>query len=369
MRIRRRRRYTLALAIAACVLGMLTAIVALTLPFWADLEEDLAAPIALLAATLSATPLLHLSSHQTSSQSGPETHLFTAIATTGCGRPAPTRPGMTTVDRLSVGALTRDYRLHVPSTYQPRLKTALVLSFHGHGSTAVLQEQRTGLSHLADLRHFITVYPQGAIGPDGQTGWNTGRRKDPSVDDVSFVDHLITALQRSLCIDPQRIYAAGYSNGGGMTAILACEFSSRIAAFAPVAGDYYPQPGGCHPNHPASLLEIHGTADAVNPYGGSAALRYPAVGAWLAAWAQRDGCVQEPIVTTVGQGVTMEEWLGCKGDAVILHYRLSGVGHVWPEIASNATSGSNTASGFDASTAIWTFFSQRTLSSEQAPAA
>ncbi len=59
MRIRRRRRYTLALAIAACVLGMLTAIVALTLPFWADLEEDLAAPIALLAATLSATPLLH----------------------------------------------------------------------------------------------------------------------------------------------------------------------------------------------------------------------------------------------------------------------------------------------------------------------
>jgi polyhydroxybutyrate depolymerase len=116
-------------------------------------------------------------------------------------------------------------------------------------------------------------------------------------------------------------------------------------------------------------LEIHGTADAINPYGGSAALRYPAVGAWLAAWAQRDGCAQNPIVTTVGQGVTMEEWLGCKGNAVILHYRLAGAGHVWPEIASNATSGSNTASGFDASTAIWTFFSQRTLSSEQAPAA
>jgi poly(3-hydroxybutyrate) depolymerase len=68
-------------------------------------------------------------------------------------------------------------------------------------------------------------------------------------------------------------------------------------------------------------------------------------------------------------GVTMEEWLGCEGNAVIQHYRLSGVGHVWPEIASNATSGSNSASGFDASTAIWTFFAQRTLSPEQAPAA
>jgi polyhydroxybutyrate depolymerase len=66
--------------------------------------------------------------------------------------------------------------------------------------------------------------------------------------------------------------------------------------------------------------------------------------------------------------VTMEEWLGCKGDTVILHYRLSGIGHVWPGIASNATSGSNTSSAFDASTAIWTFFSQRTLTTQRAAA-
>jgi polyhydroxybutyrate depolymerase len=76
--------------------------------------------------------------------------------------------------------------------------TPLVLSFHGHGSTAALQEQRTGLSRLADLRRFIAVYPQGVTGPDRQTGWNTGRRKDPPVDDVRFVDGLLSALQRSL---------------------------------------------------------------------------------------------------------------------------------------------------------------------------
>src|SRR5262245_30351184 len=141
MRIRRGR-YTLALAIVACVIGMLAAIVALALQSWTDLEEDLeedlAAPIASLAATLGAPPLLHLSSHQTSSQSGPEAHLFTAIATTGCGHPAPSRTGTTTVGRLTVGTLTRDYLLHVPSTYQPKLEAALVLSFHGHGSTAAL---------------------------------------------------------------------------------------------------------------------------------------------------------------------------------------------------------------------------------------
>jgi polyhydroxybutyrate depolymerase len=261
-----------------------------------------------------------------------------------------------------VGALTREYRLHLPSTYQSKLKTALVLSFHGHGSTAILQEEQTGLSQLADLRHFIAVYPQGVIGPDGQTGWNTARKKDPSVDDVGFVDRLLGTLQRSFCIDPERIYATGFSNGGGMTATLACEFSGRIAAFAPVAGDYYPQPSGCHPNHPVSLLEIHGTADTVNAYGGSADLRYPAVGAWLATWAQRDGCTVEPIVTEVGHGVTLQKWSSCSGNVVIMHYRLAGVGHIWPVAKSNNAAGPSTAVSFDASTAIWTFFSQRTLS-------
>ena len=154
-----------------------------------------------------------------------------------------------------------------------------------------------------------------------------------------------------------------------MTAILACEFSSRIAAFAPVAGDYYPQPGGCHPTHPVSLLEIHGTADSVNPYEGSAELRYPAVGAWLAAWAQRDGCVQKPVVTMAGQGVAIEEWRSCNGGVVVLHYQLSGVGHIWPGATSAATSNSGTATTFDASTAIWAFFSQRTLSPQRVSAA
>src|SRR5690349_17362692 len=140
MRIRRER-YRLALAIAACTLGLLAAAVALTLPAWADLEEDLAAPIALLAATLSATPLIHISSHQAPPQPGQELHPFTAIATTGCGRPAMSMPGTTTVGRLAAGSLARSYRLHLPIAYQSTVKTPLVLSFHGHGSTALLQEE------------------------------------------------------------------------------------------------------------------------------------------------------------------------------------------------------------------------------------
>lgn len=43
------------------------------------------------------------------------------------------------------------------------------------------------------------------------------------------------------CLDSSRIYAAGKSNGGGLTGLLACDkkLSTQIAAFAPVSGAFY----------------------------------------------------------------------------------------------------------------------------------
>jgi polyhydroxybutyrate depolymerase len=259
---------------------------------------------------------------------------------------------------VRVGTLERTYRLHLPVTYETSMPTPLVLSFHGHGSSAEVDERLTGLSHLADLHHFIAVYPQGVVGPDGLTGWNTGRAQDPVADDPLFVATLLTQLQGVLCVDPQRIYATGFSNGGGMTAVVACVLASRIAAFAPVAGDYYPPSGGCHPARPVPLLEIHGTLDSINPYGGSEQKGYPAVEAWLHTWAQRDGCVGGPSITANG-GVVAQEWRDCQDGVVVLHYQLVGSGHVWPGAALSARRArlGTPDTDFDATAAIWSFVS------------
>jgi polyhydroxybutyrate depolymerase len=307
--------------------------------------------------------------------------IATAIATmpipsAGCGAVSPIQPGTSAAETLRVGALDRRYRLHVPVGYQPGIATPLVLNFHAHTSNAQLAERSTRFSQLADLHHFIVVYPQGVVGPDGSTGWNTGRGKDPSVDDLGFVDALLTHVQGMLCVDPRRIYATGFSNGGGFVAVLACDRADRIAAFAPVAGDYYPQPGGCHPTQTVSVLEIHGTADTINPYGGSTQLRYPSVGTWLTSWATRDGCDSSPSTTTAQAGVTALEWSDCRSGARVLHYRLIGVGHVWPmgpaseSALSTPTASASDPSGttrpepFDATTAIWSFFSQTELNAD-----
>jgi poly(3-hydroxybutyrate) depolymerase len=58
---------------------------------------------------------------------------------------------------------------------------------------------------------------------------------------VAFTMEMLDHFEERYCIDSSRVYAAGKSNGGGFTNLLACDAaaSKRIAAFAPVSGAYY----------------------------------------------------------------------------------------------------------------------------------
>lgn len=309
----------------------------------------------------------------------------TPIATTGCGTTPPTPPGTTRQQSLFVGHRTRSYLVHIPAGYDSATPTPLVLSFHGHGSSDYAQERATGLSLVADQQHFVAVYPQGLVGPDGRDGWNTGRFRDPPANDVGFVSALLNHLQGTLCVDARRMYATGFSNGGGFTAILACDFSARFAAFGIVSGDYYPQRGGCHPADTVSLVEVHGTADHVNPYNGSTVRRYPPVQTWLIDWALRDGCVSSSTVEALRKDITTQTWNHCRDGAVLMHYKLIGGQHAWPtsgivlaSSASPANSGRDTLAPsvhyhpplkmahvdvtFAASQVIWSFLAQHALS-------
>ncbi len=256
--------------------------------------------------------------------------VVTARPSTGCGKVPPVAAGTTAKESLKVLGLTREYRLHLPAGYEPSRPLPLVLAFHGHGNSAAVFERVTGFSKVADAQSFIVVYPQGAVGPDHRTGWNTSRPKDPKVNDRLFISELLNTLQSQLCVNPKRIYATGFSNGGGFTAVLACDFSARIAAFASVSGEYYPQPGGCEPARPVPLLEIHGTDDGTVPYEGSNRLGYPSVSQWLEQWAARNHCSPAPRVFYHQGLVTGSEWTACAENASVIHYTIVGGRHIWP---------------------------------------
>ena len=288
------------------------------------------------------------------------TIVTTAISSAGCGKPVPAPPGKSVYETLFSGGLTRTYLLHVPTGYQASSSAAVVLDFHGHGSNASQQEHHSGMSLLSDQQGFIAVYPQGVVGPDGRTGWATGARESPQVNDVLFVSDLLNHLQAIFCIDPRRIYATGFSNGGGMTNVLACTLAGRLAALAPVSGSYPPYPGGCHPVRPVPLLEIHGTADPIVPYNGSARKRSLLILAWLQEWATRDGCTRGPMVFYKQANVTGLEWTDCQGNATVIHYRIQGEGHIWPHVTFNVPGGT-AVSSLSASALIWSFFQQHPL--------
>lgn len=277
-----------------------------------------------------------------------------------CGQPAPEVPGTSSDQTLVSSGVARTYRLHLPVGYDSGRAWPVVLAFHGDSGSAGGTEGSIKLSELADRDAFVAVYPQGAIGRDGSTTWATGGPIDPAVDDVAFVEALLDRLEETVCVDTRRIYATGFSSGGSITGILACEMAGRIAAFAPVSGAFYPRSRPCLPARPVPILEIHGNGDPIVPYTGGTRDDLPPILGWLRQWALRDGCTAGPDSFFQDGDATGLQWTGCAQDATVVHYRIEGGGHAWPG-AAGADSQANATWTLDASALIWQFFQAHTL--------
>jgi polyhydroxybutyrate depolymerase len=234
------------------------------------------------------------------------------------------------------GQPVRSYRLHVPQGYDPGTRLPLLLDLHGFGGSAQGEEQASGYDVLADRMGFMAVYGQSLSSAHG-AGWASTRPMDLGIDELGYFAALLNQLQRQFCVDERRVYVTGFSNGGGMTDMLACYLSGRVAAVAPVSGNYYIESKGtgCHPARPVPLLEIHGTADSAVPYDGAGRVES---GGWpllpipqfLAAWAARDGCGNAPSTFLDSPEVTGLRWDGCRGGVSVVHYRWNGGGHGAP---------------------------------------
>ena len=172
---------------------------------------------------------------------------------------------------LQSGGKARQAVLHLPAATSGHA-LALLVAFHGWGSSGGQFERETGFDALANRQGFAVLYPSSA----GPSWAISGPRTD-----VTFTTRLLAHLEALTCIDARRLYVTGLSNGAGMAARLACEASPLIAGVVPMAG-YYGALAQCEPASPESLLEVHGTADTVVPYdaegahGGGTALGYAA---------------------------------------------------------------------------------------------
>ena len=228
-----------------------------------------------------------------------------------------------------------------------------MLNFHGFGGTADRHLRFADMRPLADSGTFILVYPQGTL-LDGSPHWNAGLKTDRNksdADDFGFVEALIDEISSDYNIDPARVYACGYSNGAFFSYALACYHSDKIAAIGSVAGTMMAETyNECNPSHPTAMVNIHGTSDAVVPYGGTEGLK--SIDAVLAYWTGFNNTSATPTVNRITDGATtIERHSYTDGDKNTSgeHYKVINGGHVWFDINYE---GANT------SALIWNFVSR-----------
>jgi polyhydroxybutyrate depolymerase len=179
----------------------------------------------------------------------------------------------------------------VPQQADGSTPLPLVLNFHGLGSNARQEALYTGIDAAADAHGFIAVTPDGTGEP---RHWNLVR--GGAVDDAGFVRALIDAVSAELCVDPQRVYTMGISDGAFFSSTLACDLNDRLAAVAVVAGEPFVA-ARCAGKQALPYLAFHGTADGLVPFEGGVGTRFaiPLRGARdnMKDWAKFNGCAPE----------------------------------------------------------------------------
>ncbi len=222
--------------------------------------------------------------------------------------------------------VTRRYLLYVPKTYDPSKPTPLVISMHAGALWPAAQMEISQWNRVADEHGFIVVYPAGTSFPQV---WHMGRSLGR---EVRFISDLIDKLQAEYNIDPNRIYADGMSNGGGMAFALSCKLSDRIAAVGAVAAAQMLEWDRCGDPRPVPTVAFHGTADP-SYQGGSFLIvpgTLPNIRDWTARVARRNQCKGDPSDTRISPSVRRLAYTNCAENADVVLYSVEGGGHTWP---------------------------------------
>jgi len=225
----------------------------------------------------------------------------------------------------------------------------LMMCFHGGSGTAEGQLYTGDLRDKADEDRFVLVYPQALPDPNdgGSANWQVVTSGElPFTEpnphsDIDFVSNLIDEMQLLHNVDPSRIYAMGYSNGGGFVYDLACRLNDKVTGVGAVARTMYAESyANCDVNHPTPIVTILGTNDFISSYDGityAGTLYYHSSDAGNDLWIDLNGLQATAQVTALddtnpadGSTVELYEWTDDAGCRELAHYKVVGGDHDWP---------------------------------------
>ena len=258
---------------------------------------------------------------------------------------------------LEIDGARREYVLHIPDASPAASGLPLIINFHGFGDCAIDYAQSVGnfygLNDLADEAGFVVAYPQAMVREKGDPYWEPGDVGDNiEINDVLFTRHLVADIATKVSISHDRVFAAGYSNGGMMAYDLACVASDIFPAVGIMSGVMLADT--CNSAGATSIVHFHGIADDVIPLDGSG--DFPSVLENIEFWRDHNDISAESLVTTsLGSGaVTRNSYTGGRENTAVALYVINREygkegGHVWF---------SETIDGLTPNQILWQFLSE-----------
>ena len=238
-------------------------------------------------------------------------------------------------------AASGSYRIVLPPQAARERPIGAIMYFHGYQGSAEETIADPGLLAVARRLGVALIAPDGA----GHS-WSYPGSPARYRDEFAFVGQVLDDVVARFPVDPRRVLASGFSQGGSMVWYLACRMPQRFSAFAPIAGAFWePLPERCEGPRPP-LIHVHGTSDKTVPLAGrvlrsgarqgdvftSFAILAP--GGCTAAWAETARSASK------AEGLACRTATGCTGEAR-LELCLHAGGHVadaaWVERAWRLT--------------------------------
>lgn len=175
------------------------------------------------------------------------------------------------INKVEVNGQTRQYDVYVPKNVTGTV--GVVFSLHGASKDYYDDSGRINFNAIADEKKtyndkkFIVVYPRGLMRElrGQERGWAT--YNEDNVEDVEFFKAIVGDIPTKyagLTVDKNRIYLAGYANGGMMAYKAAHQAGDFFAAFASVGGFPVNESHLFHAgSQPTPFIHIQGKKDEI----------------------------------------------------------------------------------------------------------
>lgn len=217
------------------------------------------------------------------------------------------------------------YHLRVPDGEGPH---PVLIWFHGHRGSGKSIHNSGGLERDFLDQGYALLAPNGYRSGDGPRSYPA--REGAPRDDVAFTFAALEAASERAPLDLDRLFVAGFSAGGSMAWLLACEAGDRLSGMVSVAGALrQPNSTDCAGLKGLPVMQVHGFTDAQVPFEGRGIRDWHQGSVWdaLDRARQANGCNSNPDEIQVGEDFRTRIWdASCKDASVRLDIHNGGHG-------------------------------------------